>query len=374
MLNQGSICRLVSLLLVTTLCLLVPTSCSEPVGTGDDAGSLQTISERLAFAVDTYDELKQTGETQEYPDDDYRSYPNGNRTPGVDTYLYDCWEYEIHDGSVRLIICWGQSKTEITIPEEINGRPVTTIGNMAFYYAKRLESIHIPSSVTCIEDGAFYKSYSLKEITIPASVSFIGKSSFFRTISLTAIWVDPENQFYSDIDGVLYNKDQTDLLIYPEAKASETYTLPDTVENVGHLVFGYANRFLVEIVIPSSVANLEDNPFYRCECLKAIHVDSDNTVYSDLDGVLFSKDQTEILAFPVANDMVYYTVPATVRAIGKFAFGWPSSSLKELTVLSNVVDISEYSPICNTTTLIVEPGSTAEQYAIDHNIKYRLTR
>jgi hypothetical protein len=328
----------------------------------------------MVSVVDTYIESKLSSETQEYPEDDYRRLPSPNRTPGVATYLYGYWEYEIHDGSVRLIICWGQSETEITIPEEINGRPVTTIGVSSFYYNRKLESIHIPLSVTCIENHAFYKCYSLKEITIPASVSFIGETAFFRTISLTAIRVDPDNQFYSDIDGVLYNKDQTELLIYPEAKASETYTLPDTVEHVGRLVFGYANRSLIEVIIPNSVKAIEENPFYRCDSLRAIQVDPGNTVYSDLDGVLFSKDQTELLAFSVASDMAYYTVPATVRAIGMYAFGWPSSGIKELTILSNVVDFPEYSPICNTTALIVEPGSIAEQYAIEHNIKYRLTQ
>jgi len=330
MLNQGNICRLVSLLMVTTLCLLLPTSCSEPAGTVDDNGSLQTVSEQMVSVVGTYVDSKQTGETQDYPDDDYRRLPSPNRTPGVATYLYDYWEYEIQDGSVRLIICWGQSETEITIPEEINGRPVTTIGVSSFYYNRKLESIHIPLSVTCIENHAFYKCYSLKEITIPASISFIGETAFFRTISLTAIWVDPENQFYSDFDGVLYNKNQTELLIYPEAKDSETYALPDTVERVGRLVFGYANRSLIEVIIPNSVIAIEENPFYRCDSLQAIRVGPDNTVYSDLDWILFSKDQTEILAFPVASDMVYYTVPDTVSTIGMYAFGWPSSGIKEL--------------------------------------------
>ncbi|MGN1480929.1 leucine-rich repeat protein, partial [Porcipelethomonas sp.] len=90
------------------------------------------------------------------------------------------------DDYIEITAC-DESLTEVEIPEEIDGLPVTNIGDCAFYNCTSLESITIPDSVTSIESGAFCGCTSLTSITIPESVTDIGDSVFEYCTSLESI-------------------------------------------------------------------------------------------------------------------------------------------------------------------------------------------
>jgi len=99
----------------------------------------------------------------------------------------------------------------VIIPDKIKGLPVTSIEARAFEHCSSLASVTIPESVTSIGDGVFSFCTSLTNITIPASVTNIGSSEFYFCTGLSTITVDQRNSFYSGLDGVLFNKDQTTL-------------------------------------------------------------------------------------------------------------------------------------------------------------------
>ena len=103
--------------------------------------------------------------------------------------------------------------TSIKIPES-----VTYIGDHAFHNCSNLISVKIPGSVTEIGNSAFSDCSNLISIKIPESVTTIGYGAFDNCLSLTAITVDIENKAYVSVDGVLYNKDTTELIADPTYK------------------------------------------------------------------------------------------------------------------------------------------------------------
>jgi uncharacterized repeat protein (TIGR02543 family) len=140
------------------------------------------------------------------------------------------------------------------------GSQLTTIGEYAFSGASSLTSVTLPDSVTSIEGGAFFRASSLTAITIPASVTSIGNSAFDDTVALTTIAVNPKNEIYSSINGVLLNKDATTLIKYPAGKSETTYSIPEGVTSVGGGAF-YGASSLTSITIPASVATIESWAF-----------------------------------------------------------------------------------------------------------------
>lgn len=134
-----------------------------------------------------------------------------------------------------------ENLTNITLPEGL-----LTIGDGAFKGATGLEEISIPSTVNYIGDAAFYGT-RLTEITIPKSVEHIGEKVFVAS-DITAVNVDPENQWYSSIDGVLFNKDCTELIWCPP-RAESSYTVPRSVKYIAPNAFSHSG--VEEIVVQS---------------------------------------------------------------------------------------------------------------------------
>jgi len=100
---------------------------------------------------------------------------------------------------------------------------------------------------------------TLAGITIPVSVTSINEDAFIRCVNITAINVDAANSTYSSQDGVLYNKDKTNLFMYPRGKAG-AFTIPSSVTSILDYAFRSCSN-LTDITIPSSVTSIEYGAF-----------------------------------------------------------------------------------------------------------------
>ncbi len=89
-----------------------------------------------------------------------------------------------------------------------------------------MSEIHLPFGLEVIENVAFYRCSALKSVNIPESVTQIGNDVFFRCSALQSITVDDENGKYCDVDGVLFNKDKSEIIAYPEGKTETKYVCP----------------------------------------------------------------------------------------------------------------------------------------------------
>ena len=235
---------------------------------------------------------------------------------------------------IAIIDC-NESVTKIEIPAEIEDIPVVEIESSAFNGCANLTSIIIPDSITSIGDFAFENCSGLTSITIPDSVTSIGDHAFYNCSSLTSITVSENNKYFSSLNGVLFNKDKTELVTYLIGNERTEYAIPDSVTSIGDRAF-YKCSSLTSIIIPDSVTSIGDHAFYNC--LTSITVSENNKYFSSLNGVLFNKDKTELITYPIGNERTEYTIPDSVTSIGNFAF-YNCSSLTSITIPDSVASI-----------------------------------
>jgi len=214
---------------------------------------------------------------------------------------YGDYTYEVRNGQVTITDFDTSVVGAITIPSEIDGYPVTTIGDSAFRYCD-LTSVTIPDSVTTISSFAFANCKSLESVEIPNSVTTIGGAAFNGCISLKSVEIP--NSVTTIKYNTFYNCDSLINVI-----------IPDSVSTIENGVF-YDCDSLVSIVIPESVITMDEDEFIECDSLKNIDVDINNTSYSSVGGVWFNKDKTKLIRYPMGRTETTYTIPASVTTIG----------------------------------------------------------
>jgi ubiquitin len=255
------------------------------------------------------------------------------------TVVYFSWTTS--NGEVTITDCNEAATGELVIPDLIEGKPVTSIGEQAFNKCTSLTSITIPDSVTSIGNDAFNKCTSLTSITIPDGVTSIGEQAFLGCTSLTSITipdgvtsigraafgdciklttieVGAENVNYADVNGVLFNKEKTLLHTYPAGKTGDNYTIPNSVTSIGSSAF-YGCTSLTSITIGNGVTSIEEQAFLGCSSLTSITIP---------DGVTSIGEQV----FNRCTSLTSITIPDGVTSIGFAAF-YNCSSLTSITFL-----------------------------------------
>jgi hypothetical protein len=167
------------------------------------------------------------------------------------------------DGSAN-IVAYAGPPWIVTIPTNINGLTVTSIGDSAFFETA-LTSVTIPGSVTTIGEDAFEFCFSLTNVTIPNSVTNVGQYAFARCYSLTSV------------------------------------TIPNSVTGIGDGAFEFCYD-LTSVTIPHSVTSIGSYAFFACESLTGIYFQGNSPTPTN-DSSVFS-------GYPYPDPP--YTDPATV--------------------------------------------------------------
>ena len=123
--------------------------------------------------------------------------------------------------------------------------------------------------VKSIETQAFIGCTEITSITLGANLTSIGNGAFAPCISLENIFVDENNDRFSEIDGVLFNYDQTRIIAHPAAKAQEIFEIPNTVTEISPRAFAWSS-LIDEIIIPDSVTTIGYMAFLSCSSLTSI--------------------------------------------------------------------------------------------------------
>jgi len=246
----------------------------------------------------------------------------------------DLWYRPLSGTTVAVImpdtVAHGKYTQEhVTIPATVNGYDVVRIEESAFRDCLDLISVTVEGeNLTTITNGAFFHCDNLKSLTLPKSLDFIGFNALEGCPALESITVAPGGKFgnYNN-DGVLYNLTENRLVRYPPAKNITTYDIPSFVTILHRNAFTDSS-LLETIEIPATVTEIEGIALLGN--FKTITVAAGHGHFTEIDGVLFTKDETALVQFPLGKEIPggVYNVPSSVTTLRSGAF-W-ASSLKEI--------------------------------------------
>lgn len=148
---------------------------------------------------------------------------------------------------------------------------VTKINDEAFY-GSNVAAVAMNDKTQSIGDKAFNSCKELTSIDIPSSVSTIGQSAFENSSKLEAINVSGSNNKYSSEEGILYDKNKTQLITYPENKQGASVDIPGTVSSIENAAFSGSK--LISVNIPSSVTSIKESAFKNNSKLEAVEIPS----------------------------------------------------------------------------------------------------
>ena len=244
------------------------------------------------------------------------------------------------------------SDTEVTIPDEIDGKPVTVIGMGMFFDCSEVTKVTMPDTIKIIARGAFESCTALTDITLPDSVEEIYKMAFYKCSSLPTINI-PENVKVigdyafaecSSLDGITIPEGVKTIGEFAFTKTGITsITVPATVETVGLGAISYCselktatfktgigvdvsgNPLLEEVTLLEGSTIIEERQFENCGNLSTVKIPDTVTEIGEY-------------AFSGCSSMYNFVIPGSIKSIGERAFNG-CTSLADLTISDGVEEI-----------------------------------
>ena len=227
------------------------------------------------------------------------------------------------------------------------GRNLKHIGDSVFRGCTGLSNaLLLPEGLTHIGEFAFH-STSISMAYIPKSVTYIGEGAFNKNDLFEYIGVDPENENYSSIDGVLYDKNQDEVLCFPTAKSP--VTIPDTIPYIGDSAYSNCKYFGENLVIPESIIRIGSTAFLGIDNLKTVTLGSNVAVMGQgafagcLNLVEVNLNEALTFISPYCfecTDIASLSLPNSITSIGQRAFQ-SCQLLESLTINRGLTSIGD---------------------------------
>ena len=269
---------------------------------------------------------------------------------GQKTYGGYTWSYRVRNDEATLVAekdgkySCAVSPTptgNVTIPPTLNYIKVTRIGQDAFRNCKELTSVTIPEGVTHIDVHAFDNCIGLKSVSLPSSLMGIGYAAFGKCEKLTSVTI-PNG--VKNIESDSFNG----------CRELKSVVIPESVTHIGDRAF-CGCRELESVAIPAGVARIGNGVFGDCNALKVIQLDSGNQAFTLIDGVLYTKDRSELVMYP--NPSATVVIPEGVTSIRGWAFTG-GSGMTSVTIPESVTNIKDHAFLrCDGLKAITIPSS-----------------
>jgi hypothetical protein len=313
------------------------------------------------------------------------------------------WEYRVFgaaEGRWVIITRYRGAEKAVRVPKEIDGFPVTIIGDYAFNGAANISSVTIQQGLTAIGNRAFWSCTALSELRLPEGLRIIGREAFrnctsLREIDLPSGLINLGDEAFNGCTslvrvalpdsltglsvGTFFNCEALETVQLPAAitrieayafsgcsrlstvaitgtisaigeyaffecrdflgftlTAEQTQIIPAGLQSIGERAFSGCSS-ITEILLPSSVEVIGKEAISSCPNLRSISVAPGNSRYSDADGVLFDSGKTRLILYPQKRDGAY-VVPDGVLEIAEEAFKG-CSLLSQVTLPSSAAAI-----------------------------------
>lgn len=264
---------------------------------------------------------------------------------------------------------WGKEIRELVVEEGVTDIPrlmfdgcvklrsisfpssLKTIGEAAFRGCSSLASVEIPEGIVSIGDYAFDGCSLVYKVIISKTVTSIGKDSFSECYNLAHIVVDANNPSFKTVNGILFDKNMTELIKYPPNKAGSTYTVPDSVKKIGYKAFEKPYH-LYFVNLPDDLTsigagaftytymrylpeNQYEGGFYLGDYL-ILHNDTSAESFSVREGTKLIADA----AFSGSMELKNIYIPDGVRYIGEYCFSW-CEKLSEIYMPDSIIKVEK---------------------------------
>ncbi|MDO4742972.1 MAG: leucine-rich repeat domain-containing protein [bacterium] len=262
------------------------------------------------------------------PSNRYEPYAEeSSSTPEYDVKTSGDYDYADVEGGA-IILKYNGNKKDVTLPSQIENKPVVEIGNDIFDSDTRLENIVIPSTVKKINDYAFQYA-GIRTITIPDSVISIGKGAFKGCAYLNGVKIPNSVQILgagvfsecSSLSDVTLSNSLTEISndLFYECVALDSISIPSNVTRIGNYAFSACS--LKTVSIPDVVTEIGDHAFAFCE---------------QLESVQFSESLVKVseFAFHFCKSLKSVKLPDSAKTIEQYAF-YGCTSLSELDIASD---------------------------------------
>lgn len=284
-------------------------------------------------------------------------------------YEENGFQYVLLEDDTAMVTAFPSDEVHMVIPDTLGGHIVTEIAGWEFYD----NPAHIPADTV--------------SISLPGSLRALGGEVFGYAYRLKEIVLRPgSTAFAVDENGVLFNKDKTELIYYPAGKTDTKYSVPEGTRKIAENAFLECLN-LKELCLPASLETVYTWYFAYCHRLESISVSADNPFYSSVDGVLFNKAKTVLYTYPCQNPRTVYYIPNTVTELANGAFTFATQSNQDVHctltavyvpnsvqvigvsfVYATIMGTIGYPDPIETLTVYLENGSPLQAYCMENGI------
>ena len=219
------------------------------------------------------------------------------------------------------------------------------IGPYAFKDCESLKYVNLSESCFAVNKGLFENCKNLESIVVPKYVSDIDTSAFKGCNTLKEIKVLDTNISFTDINGVLFNKTGTELLLCPENYEQTTYEIPEQTTTIKKNAFSYCKN--IATINSNNISSMETNVFEGCSNLSKISLSA-------------NLDTINKYTFRDCINLKSIQIPNSITTIKSYAFEG-CVNLSKIQISKNISEIQSYAfSSCNKLSTIIFEGNKSD--------------